>query len=191
MLSEDHGHKVLVVVKIVAAVRPVIDLRKQNDLNDLLEDGEGTIDCEPEPEFEVIEIGTLAGEVELGQRVPMGSERSKDRKCHDVREDLSHELSIEVADHDPADEDWSGELQLGLEPIRVSGDIPLMVKVHPKEHGAERDPEIVHAVPAHGLGISPITNEASHSVLGPGTFVTTVDLRVTHLLSIKISLFKF
>ena len=160
-------------------------------MNDHLEDGEGAIDGEPEPEFKIVEVASLASKVELCQGVPVSGKWSEDRKSHDVGEDLSHELSIEVADHDPADEDWSGELQLGLEPIRVSVDIPLMVKVHPKEHGAERDPEIVHAVPAHGLGISPITNEASHSVLGPGTFVATVDLRVTHLLSIKISLFKF
>ena len=57
LISEEHGHKVfVVVVKIVSIVCPVVDLRKQNDLNYLLEDGEGAIDSKPEPELEIVEI---------------------------------------------------------------------------------------------------------------------------------------
>ena len=146
-----------------------------------MEDGECAIKSKPDPELKRVEVGALASEIELGKSIPVQGEWSKDGKGCNSLEDSPHELAVEEADHEPADEDRDEELHLGEVPIKVASNVCLTVHEHVEEDRANSHGHAVHAVPADGLAVVLVSDEASHLILSLGAIISGVDLSVTHL----------
>jgi hypothetical protein len=182
-ISEKNGQEVLSIITLNRSrISPVEDLGKQDELHDLLENGEGAIGCEPEPECEIVKIGSLTAQVKDGQLVPVASEGPEDRQSHDDLEYVAHERSVKEADHEPRDEDWDEESHLQVVPSLVPANIVQFVEDHVERDGTNSNCQAVQAVPAHSTSIVFVSNESAHTILSCRSVVVTFKLRVTHLL---------
>ena len=163
--SEQDSEEVLgAIVDDSRAVGPVVDLRKQDDVNDHLEEGEGDIGSKVDPEGDAVEVVVLAGDPEVGKVIPVVGERSKDGDSHEHRVGATHELAIEKAHENPSHKGWQEVFDLVVEPSLVEGNVGLVVEEHPEEACANAHPHAVQTEPAHGTSIILIANEIIHSV---------------------------
>ena len=129
-----------------------------------MEDGEGAIGSEVNPEGDAVEVRVLAADPEVGKVIPVVGEWSKDGDGHKRNIGATHEFTIEKAHEYPSHKCWQEVFDLVVEPSRVERDVFLFVEEHPEEGCANAHPHAVHAEPAYSASVILLANEIINSV---------------------------
>ena len=154
-------------------------MRKQDNINDHLEDGEGAVGSKVQPEGDAVEVRVLAGDPEVGKVIPVVGEGSKDGDSHEHRVGVTHELAIEKAHEYPSHKGWQEVFDLVVEPSRVERNVGLFVEEHPEEGCANAHPHAVQAEPAYGTSVILIADEIINSVFSVAHLIIFNKLIIT------------